>query len=413
MLPLMVASGFFSGSETALFYLSREELRNMATGTSAERLAATLMRNPDKLLTVVLFWNLVINLSFFAISIVFAKRLVDANYPALAGVLSMVSLVAIIIFGEVAPKSLAVIFRKQVAVWASWPLAIASRILDPLLPFLGASTRGLRRAFWPHLKHEPYLEVDDIERAVDISSLGVELLKLEKDILGRILDISDITAEELMRPRGTYSIVQAPFTREDLFSETSVADYLIVTAEDGDTIIKAIPMRELSHIPNSQIESIAEDVVYIPWCGTVADTLTQLRSKMVSVAAVLNEYGETLGIVTENDIQDTLFNPKSSRTARLLSRDPVVKVANGYRVEGLTTLRFLAERLGFDYDPGEEGVLTVSALLHAELESFPHAGDTCRWEGYIFKVLRTGLHGTTIQVGVTKVSDQNSHNQEQ
>src|SRR5690606_3727483 len=92
MTLLAAASAFFSASETAIFSLSREELRRMQTGNPGERLTATLMRNPDRLLTVILFWNLMINLSCFAVGLVTAKRLVDAQQPAAAGVLGLANL---------------------------------------------------------------------------------------------------------------------------------------------------------------------------------------------------------------------------------------------------------------------------------------------------------------------------------
>ena len=417
MILLVVASGFFSGSETALFYLSREDLRRMQTGSSGERLAASLMRNPDRLLTVVLFWNLVINLAYFAISVVVAKRLIDGQYNAIAGVMSLGGLVGIIIFGEVAPKSIAVIFRKQVAVLASFPLAVSARMIDPILPLLGATTRGLRRGFWPDLKLEPYLEFDDIERAVETSELGVEIVRLEQQILGRILDSAEMKAEEIMRPRGTYKVWQPPISLDDLRNvlkqnledQTAIGeqphlqDIVLIAGEDGDTITRAIALKELSHLPHERLETIADEVVYVPWCGSVSEALTQLRASLVSVASVINEYGETVGVITEDDIIDTLINPNSSRTARVLDREPIVRTAGGFLVDGLTTLRYLGERLGFDYDPGEEGVLTVAALLHEELERFPKVNDQCIWQGYRFTVKTAGEPGEAIKVTLRKV----------
>ena len=80
MCCLILASGFFSASETALFYLSHDELRGMRTGTARERMAAELLRRADRLLTAVLFWNLVINLTYFATSVVVAQRLFRAAH---------------------------------------------------------------------------------------------------------------------------------------------------------------------------------------------------------------------------------------------------------------------------------------------------------------------------------------------
>ena len=76
MLCLVLASAFFSASETALFYLSRDELRALSAGNPRERVAAEVLRDPERLLTAILFWNLVVNLTYFMVSVVTARRLI-------------------------------------------------------------------------------------------------------------------------------------------------------------------------------------------------------------------------------------------------------------------------------------------------------------------------------------------------
>lgn len=402
---LILASGFFSGSETALFYLSREELRRLQVGGPGARLAAQLMKNPDRLLSVVLFWNLLINLSYFAVSLVTAKRLVDANATATAGGLSLVSLLAMILFGEVAPKSGAVILRRTIAVWASWPLAIAARILDPILPLLNATTQGLRRAMWPELKPEPYLDLDDIEKAIEVSELDSELVQLEQKILGRILHLSEMTAEEIMRPRGTYQVFVPPLSRKHFHSQIGVSAYLFLGEQDAETVSRVIPLAEISSLPVRNLEAAAEMVVYVPWCATVAETLARLRANFLSVAAVLNEYGETIGVITEDDILDNLLDPESSRARRLLDREPVQFLDDGTMLaEGLTTLRYLAQRLKIDFEATDDGLFTIAAIMHEDLERFPEIGDESLWNGYRFRVVRGGGPGEPIQVEVRSLN---------
>ena len=133
MVGLVLASGFFSSSETALFYLSRDDLRAFRVGPRRQRLVAGLLANPDRLLTAVLFWNLLINLTYFALSIALAREVSSRNpqdFPGgAATVIPLLSLLGIILFGEVLPKSLAVVFRRRLATWLAWPLAIAVRII--------------------------------------------------------------------------------------------------------------------------------------------------------------------------------------------------------------------------------------------------------------------------------------------
>jgi len=388
MLCLILASGFFSASETALFYLSHEELRAMRVGTVRDRIAAGLMRQPDRLLTAVLFWNLVINLAYFATSVVVAQRLIADGHRAAAGLFGLTGLFGIILFGEVLPKSIAVVFRRTFASLVSFPLALAVRVLDPVTPLLGRLTRLVRRTFWPHLSREPVLDSDDLERAVEASKLSDDVIRHERQMLHNVLDLSEIPAEEIMRPRGTYLSLPPPIHLADLFGEVREAGYVLVQDPDSGEVESAIPLAEFSTVPETHFERAAEDVVYVPWCAKLSDTLQLLRDRICGVAVVVNEHGDTIGIVTYEDIIDTVLSPDPSRAKRVLQREPVLAVSPGnYHVEGMTTLRYLCRRLDLEYEPSTEGVMTVAGMLHEELEHLPAVGDEMEWRGYRIKVI--------------------------
>jgi Mg2+/Co2+ transporter CorB len=396
---LILASAFFSGSETALFYLSRDELRMLQVGKPRERVIADLLRDPDRLLTAVLFWNLLTNLTYFASSVVIARQLAERHGAALAGAFSAVAVAAIILFGEVFPKSLAVVFHRRIAGLVSWPVAIAVRLLDPVFPVLGMITRIIRRTIWPHVRPEPYLQADDLEKAVATSQLSAETILHEQQILRRILELSEITAEEVMRPRGTYATYAPGLRVSELHATAPVVDYLLlqdptVAKTDADAIGSAVPLSTLCNFTDENVAGQAEPIVHVPWCASLADVLQTLRNRLCDVAVVVNEYGETTGVVTYEDVMDTVLVPIPSRAKRILRRDPVLQVAEGrYHVDGLTTLRHLSQRLGFEYEPTADGLLTVAGMLHEQFERIPQVGDECVWAGYQFKVIETTERG--------------------
>lgn len=405
MSALALLSAIYSASETALFYLSREELRRMQVGSLAERAAAKLMRDPDRLLSALLFWNLVVNLMYFTVSLIAARRLIAAGQTQTAATLSLVGFFLLILVGEVGPKVLAVQFSRPIATFTSYFTTISIRLLDPILPFFAMTTAALRRMIWPHLKQEPYLEVDDIERAVESTEPETELAQIEQQILARILEFSDMSAEEIMRPRGTYHVWQIPVHLDDLKSRGTIPEVLLIALNDRDNVTSALMLYDLNSLPEKNLEKVADPVVYVPWCATVADTLSRLRTNVVSVASVVNEYGETIGVVTEDDILDSLFNPLSSRSRRLLEREPVTLDTSGRTIcEGLTTLRYLASHLDIDYEVETDSPVTVTALFQDQLERFPEVGDQCDWEGYQLTVVQAGKPGQPIQVSVTPLS---------
>lgn len=406
MLALILASGFFSGSETALFYLSRDELRRLRAGNANERRAADLLARPTRLLTAILFWNLLVNLTYFALSVVVAQQFVKRGQTAAAGLFSLTGLVAIILFGEVLPKSVAVVFRRRLAPWLSFPLAAAVRVLDPITPTLTTISLLIRRAFWPHLNREPYLRAADLERAVEATAESQEVINLERQVVHNILDLSEIAVEEVMRPRGTYLALEPPIHLRDLQDGVNFGDYLVVRDPENDEITSVISLSTLTVIPEKHLENTAEQVVYVPWCSHLAYTLQLLRQQVCSVAAVVNEYGGTIGIVTYEDILENIINPEQSRAKRLLNREPVLNVApDRYHVDGITTLRYLCKRLGMEYEADSEGLVTVAGRLHEELEHIPVVGDTIIWRGYEMKVIDVVSRGQ-LRVMLTKLPDE-------
>ena len=402
MLCLMLASGFFSACETALFYLSRDELRAFRVGGSNERIAAALLSDPERLMTGLLFWNLLVNLCYFAVSIVMAQRLVAAGETAFAAVSGLITVSAITLFGEVAPKSAAVVFRRTIATACAWPLAFAVRLLDPIIPVLQRISLLVRRTFWPNVEAEPYLHAEDLERAVENSELGEAAVQQEREVLHSILDLSEMTVEEIMRPRGTYVSLPPPIHLADLRREVPPGDYLLVQNPETEDIEGAIALANLATLPEQHLERVAEEVVHVPWCATLAYTLQLMREKLTSVASVVTEFGETMGVVLYEDLVDTVLVPEMGRTKRLLEREPVLEVAPGqYHVEGLTTLRYLCRRLGIEHEPGSDGVITVAGMLHDELEHIPVVGDECSWRGFRFQVIEVSKR-TQLRAAVFK-----------
>lgn len=394
MAALICLSAMFSCSETALFYLSHDELRLMRTGRPRQRLAAELLLDPDRLLTAVLFWNLVTNLTYFAVGVAITGRLIDRNLATEAGAFTLLSLAALILCGEVLPKSIAVVFRRKLAEWISWPLALAVGVLDPVIPTFRQITRTARRTFWPNLKAEPYLHADDLERAVEESQHTDEVIRLERQVLHNILDLSEIDVEEIMRPRGTYLTYSGEVHLEDFHGEVPAADYIVLVEPGTDNVENVISLATFSQIPERHLEDAAEPVVNVPWCANLAFTLQLLRDQFCSVASVVDEYGETIGIVTYEDIIDTALLPQPSRTRRVLQREPVLEIAPGkYHVEGLTSLRYLSRHLGFEYEPTPDSMITVAGMMQDELEHIPEVGDECLWQNHRFRVFEVSKRG--------------------
>lgn len=395
MACLLIGSGFFSLSETALFFLSEDEVRAFQRSTRAsERRVAELLSDPDRLLTAVLFWNLLLNVTCFATGVVVSERLVSGGHATAAGAFGLINVTAVIVVAEVLPKSSAVLFRQQISRMVSLPLGISVRAFDPLSPAFIIVTRSFRRAFWPAIQREQYLDPRDLERAIENSAGDEIVVQQERNVLHNILDLSEIPVKEIMRPRGTYKALKSPIDLRLLKDLPVPPDYVIVLEEDGEDIDGAIPLLRFASFPAANLEAMLSEVVHVPWCATVAFTLQHMEEHKAVVSAVVNEYGEAIGIVTWEDIVDTILSTAPHRETRLIRRDPVLNVGpDQWQVESITSLRFLRRRLDVTSAGEEDRQVTVAGLFHEALERIPEVGDECFWAGWRLRVIETWGRG--------------------
>ena len=394
MVVLIACSGFFSASEAALFSLRAADRRQLQVGNRAQRLAAQLLQDPERLLSAVLFWNLVINMSYFASASIVGMQLERTSgwgQSAAVG-FGAAALLFIIFLSEMVPKSIAVSAASTLAGILSVPLAVAVRLVDPLMPALRLANVLSRRLIWPSFRPEAYLEVSDLERAIELSTTDAELVEQEQAALQNIVLLSEIRVDEWMRPRTQFLAFRPPVALADLEGRMTPSGYLLVTEPDSEEVEAAIHLKELFNVPREHLEFQAEPVLCVPWCATVADALQQMQSKDRQVAAIVNEYGETIGILTFEDLLDTIFSYSPSRSKLLLDRKPIHDISpDKWLVAGVTSLGHLSRYLNRELPPSKS--VTIAGVIQETLGRLAKADDCCSWGPFQLKVLEAPERG--------------------
>jgi CBS domain containing-hemolysin-like protein len=157
-------------------------------------------------------------------------------------------------------------------------------------------------------------------------------------------------------------------------------------------VAAAIPLKELSEAPQEHLDHYAEPVIVTPWIATVADVLQEMRGGDRQVAAVVNEFGETIGILTFDDILDTVFSYDPSRSGRLLNRKAIESVRpDVWRVTGMTSLRRLGRHFDIELPVGKS--VTVTGVVQEALQRLAKKGDKCNWGPFHFRVLEAPERG--------------------
>lgn len=389
LILLLLFSGFFSGSEAAYFSLTLSQRRGLAHGSAAARLAYNLTARSERLLMGILFWNLAINLSYFSLV---SRAALSLPAGAHGTLLTILALVLIIVFGEFLPKSLAVLNPVPVVKLVAWPLAVALRLIDVFLPLIKFVNEASRRLLWPGLKPENYLEQADLERAIELSTDDAQLAEQERQVLRNVIQLSEISVEEWMRPRTQYRSFVPPLSIDQLGGERTPSGYMLVTNTSGREVISAI---HLNSIQASDVDDLAAKkklLVVIPWCATIAEALKKLRKAKRRVAVVINEYGETIGILTWEDIFEAILHSEDSTSHRELARAEVRFVSPGvWLATGMTKLRRLERLMGRRLNVSRN--LTVGGVVQEQLHRLPENGDVCSLDDLLLEVVEAGASG--------------------
>jgi len=391
MLLLLAASAFFSFSEAALFSLSQTDKRALHEKGKLGKLVIRLLERPEKLLNSILFGNLFVNLVFFTLATIVAFRLEQRSANTFAWVIGVGSLFVVIIFAEILPKSISITSPQFSSRLVCVPLSFLVPILQPMLPTLSFLNFLTRRVIYPNFEQEPYLRVSDLERAVALSGNDAALLKREQRSLQNIVSLSDMEAAELMRPRSWLKTFRPPITLDQMLTELGGTlprgGYCLVTEPDSEEIASALCLtRQTADNLETAWKEQFEDVLYVPWSTSVAEIFDHLQQIDRKVAVVVNEFGETIGIITIDDIIATLFTREHGRSRGLLNRRELKLIeADCWQLTGLTSLRILERKFNVSFR--QYSSLTVGGLLREILERLPRTDDVCHVETLQFRVI--------------------------
>ena len=337
MSVLICLSALFSGSEAAFFSLPHRGRSRLRRSGPAGRLAASLLEDSDRLLSAILFWNLLINISYFAVASIVGKKLQESEAAGASAAITFTigSLLVIIFFSEMLPKSIAVLSPYRLCLFVSPPLAIAIKIVGPLLPLVKGTNLAVGRLLWPSFEPEPEIDLADIERAIELGTDDAALLQRERLVLRGLVALSETRVGEWMRPRSRLQLVRDAEVQNVVLTEPPPSGYLMIADTQGEAITATVPIRSLRPTQLDDWASAMEPVVYVPWSSRVAQVLDQLNEEDRSVAVVVNEFGEVLGAVTIDDIMRRVLSRRDDHDPSIEGEASVQTIGiDHYRVFG-------------------------------------------------------------------------------
>ncbi|MEM6688563.1 MAG: CNNM domain-containing protein [Planctomycetota bacterium] len=409
MLVLVVFSAMFSGSEAAVFSLRPRDRRVLARGGVAGRTIDRLLEDPERLLSAILFWNLAINVTYFTLAAMVGGRLEGSQSGgSVAAILFTVgSLLTIIFFSEMLPKSFAVLVPIRLSIAAAIPLSIAVRIISPLLPTVTAVNRFAARLVWPNFVSEPEIDLSDIERAIDLGTDDAAMRDRERSTLQRIVQIADIRVSEWMRPANQMFTFPPSTSTDQLQACAEKARYAMILDAPGEMIVEAIALRTLRPHHWEDPHQYREPVSYAPWSAKVSKVLDQLSNEDRNVAVIVNEFGEWVGSITADDILRRVLSPRGEGLESTAATIELIE-EGVWKAGSLLSIRQLLRETNESVDV--EGVTTISGWIARNNERLPRVGDQAGLGQLMLTVLEPleGGHWIDVRLKTPALADHTS-----
>ncbi len=392
---LLCCSAFFSGSETALFNLSRSQLRRFRSARSPfQNLAARLMDDPRRLLVTVLFGNMVVNVAFFATSVVLVLA-IGRSHPRQAAtwrwVITGLAPLLVIVFGEVTPKSVAATMPARLAPIAAGPLTVLEYVVLPLRLILGklvvAPLERLITGRRP--QYRPHVTTDELQSLVEVAAKEGAVSRDESEMLIEVLGLGEMPVREVMTPR--VEIVACDVSRPtreavDLLIRSRHSK-LVVYEGEVDKVRGVVYAKQALLSPEEPLEDLLRPVHYVPETKTVESLLKDFRAERIQFALVVNEYGGLAGLVTLEDCLEEIVGEIEDDDEAPPAVEPVRRLSEReYLLAGNLSVRSWADV--FDLSPPTNGgrYSTVAGFVTSLLGRVPARGDTAQWQNLEFTV---------------------------
>ena len=307
---LILLSGFFSGTETAYSCANKIKLKSMVMlgKKNAKAVHKFADENYDKLVTTILVGNNIVNLTASALgTILFANLLSNAAYSATVS--TAVLTVVVLLFGEITPKYLASVYPEK-ACFLFYPLMqLFYWILMPISKIFNLYKAGLAKIF--KLKKDETVTDEELMSLVDEAEESGTLKEDESELVRSALEFDDLKVEDILVPRVDVIAVEEDSTMEEVREKFEKSGYsrLPVYKETIDNVIGLIHERDFfsGYVRGEkQIGHLVQDIVFTSEYTRISALLRILQKRKVHMAAVSDEYGGLVGIVTLEDILEEL-----------------------------------------------------------------------------------------------------------
>ena len=410
---LIILSGAFSGAEIALTALSDAKVRAISKSKKfGSRAISKLKKKPQKLLIAILIGNNLVNILATVIATAWAIEAFGNNAMGIVtGVLTFV----ILVFGEITPKTFAQKYSEKFARMFAYPLLWLTKILFPIIWIFEKFTQFLINKL--HIgKPLNSVSEDELLAMVDIGTKEGVIEEQEQELIENVLEFNDTTVDQVMTVKKDIEILKSNTTISDavkFFLEHSHSR-IPVYKDSINNIVGIVTVHDILRFLHDPKEGQTlsdfkfKSPIVAPKTKSISKLFHEFQKRRQHLAIIVDEHGETVGLVTMEDILEEIVGDivdEQDREEKMIHQ--IGK--NEWEVEGNAEIEDINESLGVELDfPDHE---TVSLLILEELHRFPKLGEKIIFEDLIFQVKEMSKKKIET-VLITKLSQTSSDDRE-
>ncbi len=400
ILVLLVLSGFFSGSETALTAASRGKLRTAADkGSKGAERALKITEDNERLIGSVLLGNNVVNILATSLATAVLTQLFGQNGVAAA---TLIMTLLVLIFAEVLPKTFAITYPETVASTVAAPIGLVVKVFAPIVTAVRYLVRGVLFLFGVRTDPDSHILAvrEEIAGALSLGHSEGIVEKEDRDRILGALDLNDRTVEEVMLHRSGIEMIDASMTPEDILAQilTSPHTRLPLFRDDQENIIGVIHAKDLLRAMHKllaggnakglaafDVTKVAMEPYFVPETTTLDDQMRNFLKRKTHFALVVDEYGGLQGLITLEDILEEIVGEIADEFDDDAA-DQISPTSDGaYVVDGGMTIRDLNR--AHDWNLPDDEANTVAGVVIHEAQMIPVEGQVFSFHGFRFEVV--------------------------
>lgn len=388
LIALIIIAALFSGAEIAFTSLSPAKAKTFEEDARFGcKIVYKLKQHPENLLITILIVNNVATILAAALATVWASQLLGSHA---VGVVTGVLTFILLVFGELTPKTLAQKYAGFFSRVMAYPLLCLIYLLYPIVWCVRMFIHGLMKIF---NARNPIRSVSEEEllALVDIGTKEGVIEKHEQEFIENIMEFTDTRVEEIMTLAKNIDALEASTSIPDAvkFFVEHTHSRIPIYKNTLDTIIGILSVQSLlrvSHDPQHK-KTLGDldynDVIVVPWTQPISKLFRQFQKRRQHLAIVINEHGETIGLVSLEDILEEIVGEIADESDKEFKK--IHRIENNlWEVKGDTTIEEINEALNIELEyPGYQ---TVSLLILEKLQELPRQGQKITYNHLLIQV---------------------------